>query len=137
MSKDNHSADHSRVSEEGKSMGRLTSHMADHGKRLLKAEGLTNLNLPTVRDEMCPSCAFRHGTVPNGCIQTQMDALKAIVEAVPFLCHAPKDGRMCAGYIAARASHVAKPLPAVMTDMVANYDFSPPDEEIQQGQASD
>ncbi len=128
--------DHARVSEEGKAMGYLTSRMAEEGGRLLKAKGLTDMNLPTLRDDMCPSCAFRRGTVPNGCLQTQMDALKAIVEGVPFLCHAPKDGRMCAGYIAARAAHVARPLPTSLTDMVAKYEFSGPDIENPQDQAS-
>jgi hypothetical protein len=51
----------------------------------------------------CGECAFRAGTDPNGCVETLMDAVKAIVEGVPFYCHkkfAP-DGSpelLCAGF---------------------------------------
>lgn len=51
----------------------------------------------------CGDCAFRAGTDPNGCPETLMDAVKALVENVPFYCHkaftpegAPK--LLCAGY---------------------------------------
>lgn len=50
----------------------------------------------------CADCAFRAGTLPNGCPETLMDAVKALVECVPFYCHhAFEDGcptRLCAGY---------------------------------------
>jgi hypothetical protein len=50
----------------------------------------------------CGDCAFRAGTVPNGCPETLMDAVKALVENVPFYCHKKlDDGKpvlLCAGY---------------------------------------
>jgi hypothetical protein len=51
----------------------------------------------------CGDCAFRAGTVPNGCPETLMDAVKGLVEAVPFYCHKKfdEDGKpllLCAGY---------------------------------------
>lgn len=51
----------------------------------------------------CGDCAFRAGTDPNGCPETLMDAVKGIVEGVPFYCHKKfdPDGKpllLCAGY---------------------------------------
>lgn len=50
--------------------------------------------------ERCKSCAFRAGTIPNGCESTAMDATKAWMEHVPFLCHEHKgdDKPVCAGW---------------------------------------
>lgn len=57
--------------------------------------------------ERCKTCAFRAGTVPNGCEATVMDALKCIVEKVPFYCHEQVDAEkeptmLCAGYVLAQ-----------------------------------
>lgn len=120
--------DHSRVSPTGKAMGAQLARIAERGRARMEAQGLTSLNLPMLRDEMCKSCAARPGTVPNGCLQTQMDILKAASEGKPFLCHAPADGKLCAGWAGARAELVAKPLPAEAQAMVASWDYSPPDE---------
>jgi len=53
----------------------------------------------------CGTCAFRLGTIPNGCHETQMDALKCVMERVPFICHEYiaaepliVNGRPCAGW---------------------------------------
>jgi hypothetical protein len=51
----------------------------------------------------CNDCAFKAGTDPNGCPETLMDAVKALVECVPFYCHKKFDAdgspkRLCAGY---------------------------------------
>lgn len=47
--------------------------------------------------QRCATCAFRQGTYPNGSPTTQMDALKCVIEGVPFYCH--EDTRqLCAGY---------------------------------------
>lgn len=51
----------------------------------------------------CGDCAFKAGTVPNGCPETLMDAVKALAEGVPFYCHKAftPDGSpalLCAGY---------------------------------------
>ena len=43
-------------------------------------------------------------------------------------CHAPRDGRMCAGYIAARAKHVADPLPPEVVALISKWQYSPPDD---------
>jgi hypothetical protein len=44
-------------------------------------------------DERCSTCAFRAGTVPNGCEQTVMDAVKCVKEDVVFRCHA--ENKLC------------------------------------------
>jgi hypothetical protein len=45
----------------------------------------------------CGTCAFRAGTLPNGCAVTLLDALKCSMEGVPFMCH--EDLRLCTGYL--------------------------------------
>ena len=71
--------DHKWVSPEGRAMGEQLVRVTEPRINALAAEGEP--------DERCKSCAFTSGTVPNGCLQTQMDALKAVVEKVPFNCH--------------------------------------------------
>ncbi len=110
-------------------MGKNAARLAQLGRRRLEADGLKNLNLPTLRDEMCKTCACQLGSVPNGCLQTQMDFLKAVVEGMPFLCHASKDGRMCAGWVRTRAEIVANPLPKQAVELLKKWEFSPPDSE--------
>ena len=119
----------SRVTPQGQAMGRNATRLAALGFKRLEATGLTNLNMPMLRDEMCKTCACQPGKVPNGCLQTQMDFLKSVVEGTPFLCHSPSDGRMCAGWVRARAEIVANPLPPEAVALVAKWDFSPPDEK--------
>ena len=64
--------------------------------------------------EPCRSCAFRGGTFPNGCSGTVLDALKCVMEGVPFYCHQSpqnEDGRhtgLCHGYLTARTALVGK-----------------------------
>ena len=84
---------------------------------------------PGLRDDMCKSCACRPGTVPNGCLQTQLDLLKAASEGRPFLCHAPRDGRICAGWASVRAQLGITPLPAAVVGLLARHDYSAPDSE--------
>lgn len=123
------SSQRDRVSPEGRLIGTVTSIAAERGTERLRLAGVTPGQVPTVRDEMCPSCACRRGTIPNGCLQTQLDLVKAVVEAKPFLCHAPKDGRMCAGWVGVRAEHVANPLPEPLVAAARRWEFSPPDED--------
>lgn len=123
--------DHHRISSHGKAVGDVMARVAEKGRARLAAQGLTGIGLPTLRDEMCTSCACRPGTVPNGCAQTQMDFLKAVVEGIPFYCHAPKDGRLCAGWAAARAEHAARPMPPEVIQLANEWEFSPPDEPSQ------
>lgn len=135
--------DHHRVSAQGRAIGDAMARTAQHGRTRLQAQCLAGINLPGMRDDMCPACACRPGTVPNGCLQTQLDLLKAVVQGDPFLCHAPKDGRMCAGWVAARAEHVARPLPKQAVELAEAWEYSPPDaddesdEDQQTGDASD
>lgn len=103
--------DHSRVSEEGKRAGRWLARVVERAVAALAAEGEA--------DERCKTCAFREGTVPNGCIQTQADALKAVCEGVPFTCHV-KRGWPCHGWYAMRVA-----LRGRVTRVP--YEFSPPD----------
>lgn len=35
----------------------------------------------------CASCAFKKGTYPNRCLTTTADAMKCVMEHVPFYCH--------------------------------------------------
>lgn len=121
-------AEHHRVTDAGKKLGLLSSTMAQRGIARLQAAGLIGINAPGLRDAMCASCACRPGTVPNGCLQTQLDLLKTVSEAKPFLCHAPKDGRICAGWAGVRAAHVEDPLPPSMQSLLDQWEYSPPDE---------
>lgn len=119
---------HARVTPQGLAMGKNAARLADLGRKRLESEGLANLNMPTLRDDMCKSCACQLWSVPNGCLQTQMDFLKAAVEGKPFLCHAPLDGRMCAGWVRARAELVANPLPKEAAALLEKWEYTPPDD---------
>jgi hypothetical protein len=119
--------DHSRVSPQGRAMGKSTARLSALGQRRLAAAGLTDLGLAGMRDEMCKSCACQAGTVPNGCLQTQLDLLKSAAEGRPFLCHGPRDGRICAGWARVRAQLVATPLPARVIEMLTKHEYSQPD----------
>lgn len=118
--------DHHRVTPEGRVLGAATAQLADAECAALASQGEA--------DERCKTCAFRAGTVPNGCPQTQADALKAVLEDVPFMCHAHKDERghydtICHGWFAVR--RVAKRREqATGIQLKAPWDFSPPDEAL-------
>lgn len=114
--------DHSRVSPEGRRIGATMADIAGKGVRVLAAEGEA--------DERCKSCAFTPGTVPNGCIQTQLDAMKAVVEGVPFMCHqANRKGRSCFGWYSARVALRRASLASGQPLPVAScpWEFSPAD----------
>lgn len=118
---------HSRVTPEGRAMGKSATRLAKLGQRRLEALGLSGVDAPKLRAEMCKTCACQPGVVPNGCLQTQLDFLKAAVEGQPFLCHAPMDGRICAGWLRVRAELVANPVPPQIATLLAKHEFSPPD----------
>ena len=93
----NEARNQNRVTPEGRALGEQMVRMTEPAIAALAAEGEA--------DERCKSCAFRSGTVPNGCPQTQMDALKSVVEAVQFNCHQrDKQGHACHGWYAARVA---------------------------------
>lgn len=119
---------HPRVTDEGIALGLFMSKLAELGRKLLKTKGL-ELDLPVMRDDMCASCACRAGTIPNGCLQTQFDILKTVIDGKKFLCHAPLDGRLCTGWVYARAAHAANPIPQEMQALIEQYEYSPPDDE--------
>jgi len=118
---------HDRVTPQGQAMGKNAARLADLGMRILDELGLSGVQAPNIRHDMCKTCACRLDTVPNGCLQTQMDFLKSVVEGVPFLCHAPKDGKLCTGWLRARAEVVANPLPPQAVAMLDKWEYSPPD----------
>lgn len=113
--------DHNRVTPEGRTMGEQMARLTEASIARLAAEDEP--------DERCKSCAFVRGTVPNGCLQTQMDALKCVVEGVPFLCHqADRKGWPCYGWYAARVSlRSAEKARGVALNVTCPWDFSPPD----------
>ena len=85
---------HKRVTPLGRKLGQNIARLVQPGIDELAAEGEP--------DERCKTCAFRAGTVPNGCIQTLGDALKAAMEGSRvFLCHQDK-GKVCHGWFAWR-----------------------------------
>lgn len=120
---------HSRVTPQGQAMGKSAARLAERGRALLADMGLGSVQAPRLRAEMCKTCACQPGSVPNGCLQTQLDFLKAAAEGTPFLCHSPKDGSLCAGWVRARAVLVEDPLPPVVMALLATHEFSPPDGE--------
>lgn len=119
---------HSRVTPKGEAMGKNATLLAELGRARLEALGLSGVNAPMLRNEMCKTCACRPGVVPNGCLQTQLDFLKSASEGRPFLCHSPKDGRMCAGWVRVRAELAANPLPPQALELLAKWNYSPHDE---------
>ncbi|MBI3230974.1 MAG: hypothetical protein HYZ45_12605 [Burkholderiales bacterium] len=116
--------DHHRVSPEGKQMGAIMSRLADLECASLARQGET--------DDRCKTCAFRAGTVPNGCAQTQSDVIKAVSDNVPFMCHAHKNShgqynRICHGWFAVRRIVNRKEKATGEKMPLAPWDFSPPD----------
>ena len=107
--------DHSRVTPEGRLLGFQTARLVEPAIAQLVREGEP--------DERCKSCAGVYGTVPNGCLQTQADFTKAIMEDVPFLCHqADRKGWPCHAWFAARVAMKGK-------TAAAPWEFSPPDQD--------
>lgn len=92
-----------RPSPEGRLIGEQLARMTDNAEPAI-------LRRFAGHPQRCTSCAFRAGTVPNGCLETVMDALKATMECEPFYCHQPKPGpdgeptTVCAGWAIAISS---------------------------------
>lgn len=104
-------------SPEGQAIGKELARLTEQARTDL----VDRLGLDAVAEllpDPCQSCAFRAGTSPNGCPEAVLDALKCVMEGVPFYCHqSPPNGRgghtgLCRGYLTARAGLVGKtPLP--------------------------
>lgn len=107
-----------RVTPEGKAIGAQMARLCDIEGAKLIAEG------EWTEDERCRSYAFRLGTVPNGCPQTQMDALKSVMQQEPFFCHVADPGtQVCAGWFACVQASKKQP-PVTMP-----WPYSQPDPE--------
>lgn len=81
---------------EGRALGAQLARLADVEEERQREQ------FPNAKPR-CADCAFRAGTLPNGCPETLMDAIKALAECVPFYCHHAFDNdgsptRLCAGY---------------------------------------
>lgn len=103
--------DHQRVSPEGKRIGRAMAKFV--------YPTIVILELAGEPDQRCKTCAFRDGTVPNGCLQTQADVVKAVSEGVPFLCH-QDTSQHCYGWVAGILAMKGR-------TFKTPWDFSPPD----------
>jgi hypothetical protein len=106
---------HRRVTPEGRALGEQMAKLFDIAERRLG-----NMADP---DERCVTCAFRAGTVPNGCAQTQLDISKCLAEAIPFYCH-QRQGQMCHGWM---TSHIG--LHDILPPIECDYPLSPPDSQ--------
>lgn len=116
--------DHRRVSKEGRALGTMWSNLADRAVvELAERDGEA--------DERCKSCAFTFGTVPNGCLQTQMDVTKAVVEKKLFMCHqSDRKGWPCHGWYALTAViSEREKLKGALPVSTCPWEFSPPDQE--------
>lgn len=113
--------DHKRVTPEGRAVGEQLVRMTEPAIAALVAQGEP--------DERCKSCAFRPGTVPNGCMQTQLDAIKCVIEGVQFGCHqADREGWPCYGYYAASvALREATERTGLALPAKCPWEFSTPD----------
>lgn len=99
--------------------------MGEQMSRLCTIEALKLLAVGEwTEDERCASCAFRHGTVPNGCLQTQMDVMKSVLEHSPFFCHAVAEPgtKVCAGWFASVQAVKDKP------KVICPWPYSPPED---------
>jgi hypothetical protein len=87
------SAIRNRTTPEGQELGKCLARFAD------EAEPRARLKAPELPPR-CQSCAFREGHhVANGSPETQMDALKCLLERVEFHCHQPdREGHLCSGW---------------------------------------
>lgn len=105
--------DHSRVSPEGRAAGFQVAMRVEPAVAALVPHGEP--------DDRCKSCAGTYGTVPNGCIVTQADFIKAVVEDVPFMCHqADRKGKLCHAWFALRWANKGE-------KGSCPWEFSPPD----------
>lgn len=82
-----------RPTDDGRRLGKILAKWCDD------AEPKARLKFPELPPR-CQSCAFREGRhTANGSPQTQMDALKSVMEGVEFQCHQPdREGHLCSGW---------------------------------------
>jgi hypothetical protein len=82
-----------RTTPEGQELGAILAKWCD------QAEPDARLRFPELPPR-CNSCAFRAGPhLANGSPETQMDALKCVMEGHEFYCHEPaREGMLCMGW---------------------------------------
>lgn len=89
----------------GREVGSILADMAERGAAIDRRK------FPHAKGP-CRTCAFRRGSFPNGCLTTTADALKCVIETVPFYCHEDMNGghpsRLCEGWAHA-VSYAASP----------------------------
>ena len=92
-----------RPTPEGIAFGKEVARLVEPSIIALEAVG--------VPDSRCKSCAFRDGTVPNGCLPTLGDAMKCVFGGdTDFLCHEDLTRqKLCHGFVAARWGMEDKP----------------------------
>lgn len=107
--------DSARVTPLGKELGENLARLVQHGIDVLAVDGE-----PDVR---CKTCAFRAGTIANGCIQTLADAVKCVMQGDrDFMCHQDTSLKtLCHGYVAWR-------LICNGTHTTVPWDYSPDEE---------
>lgn len=77
----------------GKTRNRPTALGKEAGAHLARFCDQAEMKKTTLHPR-CKTCAFRAGSIPNGCESTVMDALKCSMEDTPFMCHERK-GQPC------------------------------------------
>jgi hypothetical protein len=110
--------DHHRVSAEGQALGEQMVRLYDIAARRLGDQA--------DEGERCRTCAYRAGTVPNGCAQTQLDISKCTAEGIPFYCHQHR-GELCHGWIVTRTG-LHDVLPG-LAQLTKHTKLSPPDSQ--------
>ena len=92
-----------RPSPEGRALGKELARFAD--------QEVAKIGV----DLRCRTCAFRAGTIPNGCLPTVGDALKCAMEKHPFECH-ERPGLDCAGWMAMSSTGQVAQMPYPFSD---------------------
>nr|WP_314540036.1 hypothetical protein [uncultured Massilia sp.] len=110
--------DHHRVSPEGQALGRQMARLYDIAERRLGDQA--------DEGERCRTCAYRAGTVPNSCAQTQLDISKCTAEGIPFYCHQVR-GELCHGWVITRTG-LGNVLPG-LAHLTRGTPLSPPDSQ--------
>jgi hypothetical protein len=110
-----------RPSAEGRAIGEQLARLTD------KSEPIVRAQFPNHKSR-CKSCAFTAGTVPNECLPTVMDALKCVVDGIPFHCHQQFDDNgtptdLCAGWAIA-STQVDDRLIKAVGPLVAEWELS-------------
>lgn len=106
-----------RPTPEGRELGAELARLTDAALAQTRAE------CPAFPDDRCQSCAYRGGTVPNGCLPTVMDALYSTLNREPFHCHQEFDAagqpvQICKGWL---ISLVGLDLPPNAIDAINRY----------------